>query len=109
MSKIIERCAGIDVGKSFLLCCVLPGAANEEPESETRRVDTTVPKLEQLREWLQKEDVTPCSGRGRDISCPIPPRTDPHEQNYRMRLLSWVCACRPFCASPQNTLSCSSR
>jgi hypothetical protein len=54
MSKIIERCAGIDVGKSFLLCCVLIGAANEEPESETRRVDTTVPELEQLREWLQK-------------------------------------------------------
>jgi transposase len=58
MSKIIERCAGIDVGKRFLLCCVLTGAAHEEPDSETRRVDTTVPELEGLREWLQKEDVT---------------------------------------------------
>jgi transposase len=58
MSKIIERCAGIDVGKRFLLCCLFTGAAHEEPESETRRVDTTVPELEQLREWLQKEDVT---------------------------------------------------
>lgn len=58
MSKIIERCAGIDIGKRFLLCCVLTGAANEEPESETRRVDTTVPELDRLREWLQKENVS---------------------------------------------------
>ena len=58
MSKIIERCAGIDIGKRFLLCCVLTGAANEEPESETRRFDTTVPELERLREWLQKENVS---------------------------------------------------
>ncbi|HTF64584.1 MAG TPA: IS110 family transposase [Edaphobacter sp.] len=58
MSKIIERCAGIDIGKRFLLCCVLTGAANAEPETETRRVDTTVPELERLPEWLQKEDVS---------------------------------------------------
>jgi hypothetical protein len=31
MGKIIERCAGIDIGKRFLLCCVLTGAAHEEP------------------------------------------------------------------------------
>ena len=35
MGKINERCAGIDVGKRFLLCCVLTGAANEEPSSRT--------------------------------------------------------------------------
>jgi hypothetical protein len=31
-----------------------------------------------------------CSGRGRDISRLIPPRTDPHERHYRMGLLSWM-------------------
>jgi hypothetical protein len=31
MSKIIERFAGIDVGKRFLLCSVLTGAAQEDP------------------------------------------------------------------------------
>jgi hypothetical protein len=30
MGKINERCAGIDVDKRFLLCCVLTGAAKEE-------------------------------------------------------------------------------
>jgi transposase len=39
MGKIIEHCAGIDVGKRFLLCCVLTGAANEEPHGETLRFD----------------------------------------------------------------------
>ncbi len=52
MSKIIERCAGIDIGKRFLLCCALTGAAHEEPSTETRRVDTTVPELEKMRESL---------------------------------------------------------
>ena len=58
MSKIIERCAGIDVGKRFLLCSVLTGAAHEDPVSQTRRFDTNVPNLEEMREWLQQEAVT---------------------------------------------------
>ena len=35
MGKLIERCAGIDIGKRFLVCCVMIGAAHEEPRSET--------------------------------------------------------------------------
>jgi len=35
MGKIIERCGGIDIGQRFLLCCVMTGAANEEPRSES--------------------------------------------------------------------------
>ena len=31
MGKLIERCAGIDIGKRFLVCCVMTGAAHEEP------------------------------------------------------------------------------
>jgi transposase len=58
MAKIIERCAGIDVGKRFLFCCILTGAANEEPQSQTLRFDATVPALEQLRQWLLAESIT---------------------------------------------------
>jgi len=58
MSKINERCAGIDVGKRFLLCCVLTAAANEEPSPRTVRFDTTVAALIRLREWLVAEKVT---------------------------------------------------
>jgi hypothetical protein len=58
MGKIIERCAGIDIGKRFLLCCVLTGAAHEEPHNETRRFDTTVAALERLRTWLIGEHLT---------------------------------------------------
>ena len=58
MSKLIERCAGIDIGKRFLVCCVMTGAAHEEPRSETRRFDTTVPGLKRLRNWLNDERVT---------------------------------------------------
>ncbi len=58
MCRIIERCAGIDIGKRFLLCCVLTGSAAEDPHSETRRFDTTVPSLERLRMWMSEERVT---------------------------------------------------
>src|SRR6266568_7593850 len=58
MGKLIERCAGIDIGKRFLVCCVMTGAAHEEPRSETRRFDTTVPGLKRLRNWLNDERVT---------------------------------------------------
>jgi len=58
MGKLIERCAGIDIGKRFLVCCVMTGAAHEEPRSETRRFDTTVPDLKRLRNWLNEERVT---------------------------------------------------
>jgi len=34
---------------------VLTGAANEEPNSQTLRFDTTVPALERLREWLHAQ------------------------------------------------------
>src|SRR5215469_7314667 len=58
MSKINERCAGIDVGKRFLLCCVLTAAANEESSPRTVRFDTTVAALIRLREWLLAERIT---------------------------------------------------
>lgn len=48
MGKLIERCAGIDIGKRFLVRCVMTGAAQEEPGTETRRFDTTVPGLKRL-------------------------------------------------------------
>ena len=49
---------GIDVGKRFLLCCALSGAAHEEPRSQTRRFDTTVADLVRLRDWLVAERIT---------------------------------------------------
>jgi hypothetical protein len=58
MGKINERCAGIDVGKRFVLWCVLTGAAYEEPRGQTRRFDATVRELMRLREWLAAENIT---------------------------------------------------
>jgi hypothetical protein len=66
MGKIIERCAGIDVGKRFLLCCVLTEAAHEEPRSKTLRFDTTVPALEGLHKWLRRKESRTLSWRVRD-------------------------------------------
>jgi hypothetical protein len=55
---VIERCAGIDVGKKFLAVCVMTGTANENAKAEVRRFGTTRSELEKLRKWLQAEGCT---------------------------------------------------
>jgi len=55
---VIERCAGIDVGKKFLAVCVMTGPANEEAQAEIRKFGTVRHELETLRAWLQSEGCT---------------------------------------------------
>jgi len=55
---VIERCAGIDVGKKFLAVCMMTGPASEPAKSETRRFGTVRSELELLRRWLQSEGCT---------------------------------------------------
>jgi transposase len=50
-----ERCAGIDVGKRELAVAVITGPADQDGEVKTRAFGTTVPALEQLKQWLIQE------------------------------------------------------
>jgi transposase len=54
----VERCAGIDVGKTFLAVCVMTGALDGEARVARRRFGTIPSELEALREWLKQEKVT---------------------------------------------------
>jgi transposase len=54
----VERCAGIDVHKKFVMVCVLIGLAHQKPASEVRRFGTSVPELERLRAWLLEKSCT---------------------------------------------------
>jgi transposase len=49
---VIECCAGIDVGKKFVVVCVLKGPANGDAQAELRKFGTTNKTLEELRQWL---------------------------------------------------------
>jgi transposase len=55
---VIERCAGIDVGKKFIAVCVMTGPANGEARSELRLFGTTVAELQQARTWMVGEGCT---------------------------------------------------
>jgi transposase len=48
IAAVVERCAGIDVGKRFLKVCVMVGPLAEEPQYEIRRIDCTQSDYEQL-------------------------------------------------------------
>ena len=54
----VERCAGIDVGKTFLAVCIMTGPLDGEARTQKRRFGTIVSELESLREWLKQEGVT---------------------------------------------------
>lgn len=58
IAAVVERCAGIDVGKKFVMVCVMTGAAHEEPRAETRKFSTVRGELVKMREWLQAEGCT---------------------------------------------------
>src|SRR5258708_4615600 len=58
IAAVVERCAGIDVGKRFLKVCVMVGPLSKEPRFEIRKVDCTCTALEGLRRWLKSEGVT---------------------------------------------------
>jgi transposase len=58
INAVLERCAGIDIGKNFLVACVMAGAADKEPNTEVRKFGTTVSELEHLREWLRAAGCT---------------------------------------------------
>ena len=58
IEAVIERCAGIDVGKKFVLVCVMTGGAKDEPQTEIKKFDTIVSELDRLAQWLVAEGCT---------------------------------------------------
>lgn len=58
IAAAIERCAGIDVGKTFLAVTIMMGPLEGEPRVERRRFGTVTAELEKLREWLKREGIT---------------------------------------------------
>lgn len=58
MKTLVERCAGIDVGKKFVMVCVLTGGPGEKAQSEVRKYGTTTLELESLRQWLTETGCT---------------------------------------------------
>ena len=58
MEAIVERCAGLDVHQATVVACLNIGAANAKPTKEIRTFDTTLPDLEELRDWLKARGCT---------------------------------------------------
>jgi transposase len=52
MKAVVERCAGIDVGKTVLNVCVMTGQADQDPAVELREFVAFNDDLERLRQWL---------------------------------------------------------
>jgi len=58
IEAVVERCAGIDVGKKFVLVCVMTGGAKDEPHTQIKKFGTIVSELERLAAWLVAEQCT---------------------------------------------------
>jgi transposase len=55
IEAVIEQCAGIDVGKKFVVVCVMKGGARDEPHTQIKKFGTIVSELQQLAQWLVAE------------------------------------------------------
>lgn len=58
IEAVIERCAGIDVGRRFVVVCMMLGEANAVPLHEIRKFFTLNKELEELRKWLEENQCT---------------------------------------------------
>jgi hypothetical protein len=58
MEVLVQRCAGLDVGKADLKACVRVPGPRGGRRQETRTFATTTGALLQLREWLVELQVT---------------------------------------------------
>ena len=57
---VMERCAGIDVGKREIAVAIITGPADQEGELQTRLFGTTVPELEKLKRVAGGREVHEC-------------------------------------------------
>jgi Transposase len=53
IGAVLECCAGIDVGKKFVVVCLMTGPADGEAHEQTRKYATNNGDLEKLRDWLR--------------------------------------------------------
>jgi transposase len=58
MDPMVERCAGIDIGKATLKATVRVQGPGRKTRREVRTFNTTTPELLRLRDWLLAERVT---------------------------------------------------
>ena len=52
IEAILERCAGIDVGKKFVVVCVMTGGARDELHTQIKKLGTIVSELQRSAERL---------------------------------------------------------
>ena len=58
MEAIVERCAGLDVHQATVVACLNIGAVGTRPTKQIRTFGTTLPDLEELRDWLAANGCT---------------------------------------------------
>ena len=59
MEVVVERCAGLDIGKDEVVACVrVPGPRRRERRKEIRTFPSFTAGLEALADWLTAEGVT---------------------------------------------------
>ena len=58
MEVLVERCAGLDVGKADLKACIRVPGERGRRRQQIKTFATTTGALLQLREWLEQHQVT---------------------------------------------------
>ena len=74
MRRLIDRCAGIDVGQALLVVCVRVVNEKGALAQEVRSFGATTPDLLQLRDWLAASGVTQVAMESRSCAAGANPK-----------------------------------
>lgn len=66
IAAVVERCLGIDVGKKFVVSCLMVGPAAEDPRVELKQLGTFTEDLLRLKAWITASSVRTRSWRALD-------------------------------------------
>jgi len=59
MDLMVERCAGVDIGKDEVVACVrTPGPNGKRRSKQTRTFSSFTSQLEAMADWFASEGVT---------------------------------------------------
>jgi transposase len=56
MEALLETCCGLDIHKEEITACLLTGELDSKPSSEIREFSTMSSGLQELKEWLEKNN-----------------------------------------------------
>ena len=94
MDLMVERCAGVDIGKDEVACVRTPDPAGKGRRKQTRTFSSFTSQLEAMADWFTAEGVTEVVMEATGSYWKSPWCTRPHRARHRSSPRPRIGRCR---------------